>query len=75
VYLLRRAAASVSEVAPTSSSVKGQRRTTVFEFSLESGQVLDLYLRPQSEAEPATLPPSDDGQGQWQRIVPEASGP
>lgn len=75
VYLLRRAGASVSEIAPTTSTVKAQRRTSVFEFALEPGQVLDLYLRPRSETDPATLPSSDDGEGQWQRIVPESTGP
>lgn len=75
IYLLRRADASVSEITPIESSVKARRRTAVFEFTLESGQVLDLHLRPRPEPDPAALPSSDDGQGQWERIVPESTGP
>lgn len=74
VYLLRRAAA-VSEIPATSTTSRGQRRTAVFELALEPEQVLDLYLRPRPEPDPSALPPSDDGQGQWQRVTPEAPEP
>ena len=72
LYLLKRTATGVFEVPPIRTpSVTSQRRVTVFEFSFEPGQALDLYLRPQPEPDPTALVPSGDGMGRWQRILPE----
>lgn len=75
VYLVRRATAAASEIPATSTQAKARQRTAVFEFTLEPGQVLDLFLRAQPEPDPAALPPTEDGRGRWQRIVPGSAGP
>lgn len=74
VYLVRRATAAASEIPATSTKAKARQRTAVFEFTLEPGQVLDLFLRAQPEPDPLALPPSEDGRGRWQRIIPGSEG-
>jgi hypothetical protein len=71
LYLLKRSGSDVRAIPSISSTVtKSGGLKTVFEFSSDDQEVLDLYLLSQPVADPALIPPANEGEGHWQRILP-----